>query len=36
MKLKIYLIIYIIYNKLIIVNIINLKNNVTQVFGSNL
>jgi hypothetical protein len=33
---KIYLIIYIIYNKSIIINIISFKNNVSQVFGSNL
>jgi hypothetical protein len=29
-------VIYIIYNKYIIINIISLKNNVPQVFGSNL
>jgi hypothetical protein len=35
-EIKIYHIIYIIYNKSIIINIINLKNNISQVFGSNL
>ncbi len=34
-EIKIYLIIYIKYNKYIIINVINLKNNVSQVFGSN-
>jgi hypothetical protein len=36
MRLKKGLIFYIIYNKFIVVNIINLKTNVPQVFGSNL
>jgi hypothetical protein len=35
-KIKIHPIIYIIYNKSIIINIIKVKNNVSQVFGSNL
>jgi len=35
-EIKINLITYITYNKCIIKNIINLKNNVSQIFGSNL
>ncbi len=33
---KNHLIIYIIYNRSIIINIINFKNKISQVFGSNL
>ncbi len=35
-EIKIHFIIYIIYDKSIIINIISLKNNVSQVFRSNL
>jgi hypothetical protein len=34
-EIRIHLTIYIKYNKSIILNVINLKNNVSQVFGSN-
>jgi len=35
-EINIYIMLYYIYNKCIMINIINFKNNVPQVFGSNL